>query len=188
MRAHAGPVALAAATVVLVAGCSDAPTPPPARTRAPALGGTVPVRHHPPRTAMDSLEKPVADRLAAQIAPQGLTLEYLDCPHWDTTVPSRLTCRGYVDGIVASVQVHVSAGGGRTVDFDARLGDGVIATRRLQGTLRRQGWRAVDCGDVAAYPAHVGDRIVCRVERPGRRGYVVATIVDRAGKVSIAGY
>ena len=103
-------------------------------------------------------------------------------------MPSRLTCRGYVDGIVASVQVHVSAGGGRTVDFDARLGDGVIATRSLQGTLRRRGWRAVDCGDVAAYPAHVGDRIVCRVERPGRRGYVVATVVDREGKVSIAGY
>jgi hypothetical protein len=187
-------VRAAAALVLLLllgVGCSDAPSrerPAAGRTEAPAVGGAVPVRHVPPRTAMNRLERPVAERLAAQIADQGLTLEYLDCPRWDSTVPSRMTCRAYVDGVVASVLVHLKAVAGRSVSFDARLGDGVIATRNLENTLHDQGWSVADCGDVMAYPARAGDTIVCRVQRPGDRRYVVATITDRSGAVTITGY
>lgn len=138
---------------------------------------------------MDSLEKPVHARLAAQIAGQGLSLDFLACPPWDGTVPRRLTCRGYVDGLLARVGVHLDAAvQGQAVGFDARLLDGVIATRRLAGTLRDQGWKEVDCGQRAAYPAEVGSRIVCHVRRPGDDRYVVATVSDRSGDVMIADY
>ena len=56
---------------------------------------------------MGPLAQPVYDRLAAQVARQGLTLTYLDCPHWDGAVPARMTCWGYVDGLVARVGVHL---------------------------------------------------------------------------------
>jgi hypothetical protein len=183
---------MATAGTVMLAGCSDPPErePPAAhRSTAPALGGAMPARHRPPTTAMNRLERPVAERLGAQIAGQGLTLEYLDCPPWDSTVPSRMTCRGYVDGIVTPVLVHLRAeAAGKAVDFDARLGAGVIATRNLEATLRDHGWPSVDCGDVAAYPARRGGRIVCRVARAGKPRYVVATVVDRSGRVTIADY
>lgn len=138
---------------------------------------------------MNRLERPVAERLAEQIAHQGLTLEYLDCPRWDSSVPSRMTCRAYVDGILVAVRVHLKAAvEGKAVSFDASLEDGVIATRNLEGTLRGQGWSVADCGRVAAYPAHAGDRIVCRVQRSGDRRYVVATVTNRSGAVTITGY
>ena len=138
---------------------------------------------------MNRLEQPVAERLAAQVAHQGLTLEYLDCPRWDSSVPSRMTCRAYVDGILAAVRVHLKAAvEGKAVTFDASLGDGLIATRNLEETLREQGWPRADCGAVAAYPAHAGDRIICRVQGSGDRRYVVATVTDRSGSVTITGY
>ena len=138
---------------------------------------------------MDLLEEPVFERLAPQVAQQGLTLEYLDCPRWDSTVPSWITCRAYVDGIIASVRVHLRAAvAGKAVAFDARLGGGVIATKNLEATLRGQGWRVADCGNVMAYPARAGDTIVCRVQRPGDERFLVATITDRTGAVTIAGY
>jgi hypothetical protein len=64
----------------------------------------------------------------------------------------------------------------------------VIATRNLEATLRDQGWTVADCGDVMAYPARAGDTIVCRVQRPGDERFLVATITDRTGAVTIAGY
>lgn len=200
MRARVvlAPVLLSVAIAGALAGCdaapagsaSDAPSSSATGgTRPPVVGGEVPQEQQPPSRAMDSLEKPVHARLAAQIAGQGLILTYLACPHWDGTVPQRLTCRGYVDGLVAHVAVHLKAAvEGKAVGFDARLLDGVIATRKLEGTLRDQGWRVADCGDRAAYPADVGSRIVCHVRRPGDDRYVVATVSDRSGSVMIADY
>jgi hypothetical protein len=140
---------------------------------------------------MDRLEKPVADQLARHIASQGLSLAYLDCPRWNGTVPSRMTCRGYVDGLVAQVQVLLKAAvQGRAVSFDAWLADGLIATRNLEKTLREHGWARPDCGEVPAYPADAGETLVCRVHRgsTGRARYVVATVTDRTGAVTIADY
>ena len=185
-------IVLGAVAVVLLVGCSSAPRPP-GRDHAkagsspePAVGGPAPSVRHPPAHAMDSLEKPVAARLARQIAPLGLRLDYLDCPHWDGAVPSRMTCRGYVDGVVARVLVVLRADAlGRAVWFDARLGGGVIATRTLEDTLRHRGWTDPDRGRVPAYPARVGTRIVCRVGRSGAHRYLVVTVRSRAGAVMI---
>jgi hypothetical protein len=191
VRARAAVLPLVLAVVLVLVGCSDhraadardRPTP------APTLGGSTPRPHPAPRQPMDRLEKPVADRLARQIAPLGLTLAYLDCPHWDRAVPTRMTCRGYVDGLVAQVRVLLEAAvQGRAVDFDAWLAGGVLATANLEETLHDRGWAVVDCGDVAAYPAVVGSRIVCRVQRGRKRAYVVATVRSRSGQVMIADY
>ena len=133
---------------------------------------------------MDRLEKAVAARLGQQVARQGLHLDYLDCRHWKGAVPARLTCRGYLDGLVTGVRVVLTAGApGRAIGFDARLGDGVIATRRLEQTLRRRGWRSVDCGHAAAYPAVVGSSIRCRGTRDGVTHNVVAEVRSRSGAV-----
>ena len=187
-----------AVAAVLLTGCDDAPvgsasgTPSSSATGVtspPVVGGEAPREKRPPSRPMDSLEKPVHARLAAQIAGQGLTLAYLECPHWDEMVPRRMTCRGYVDGLVARVAVHLKAAvEGKAVSFDARLLDGVIATRKLETTLRHQGWKEADCGGRAAYPAEVGSRIVCHVRRPGDDRYVVATVSDPSGAVMIADY
>lgn len=183
-------VALALAAVLL-AGCHDSTARPasgaPVGSATPTLGGTPPRTARPPDAPMNHLEKPVADRLAAQIARMGLTLEYLDCPHWDGTVPTLLTCKGYVDGIVTDVLVRLEAAvRGKAVSFDARLGEGVIATSRLERTLHRSGWPGADCGDVPAYPAEVGRRVVCRVWRGSEQRFVVATVSDRSGAVMIS--
>ena len=177
-----------------LAGCDDAPAARPAASASPtatppALGGPRPAETSPPSTPMDDLERPVHRRLAAQISGQGLTLTYLDCPRWDGTVPTRMVCKGYVDGLVARVAVHLRAAvEGKAVGFDARLLDGVIATRKLERTLQRQGWARADCGDVPAYPAKVGSRIVCHVHKSGDDRYVVATVSDRSGAVMIGDY
>lgn len=183
--------------LILLGGCSDDPAQDssrdhqgsaPAPALAPALGGPTPSRHRPPHRAMDELERPVAERLARRIAAEDLTLDYLDCPHWGGTVPSAMTCTGYVEGLVTQVRVHLLASAGRRISFDARLSTGVVATRRLEDTLRSGGWTAVDCGDVAAYPARVGLRIVCRGKRGTATSYVVATVRSDTGQVSIADY
>jgi len=187
------PVLVLTCGVVLVAGCSGAdPAAEPARsspTTGPALGGSPTPDAQPPEAEMDRLERQVHERLAAQIAGQGLTLQYLDCPHWDGKVPSRMTCRGFVDGVVARVAVQLRAAvAGKAVGFDAELLDGVIATRNLERTLHEQGWQRPDCGSRAAYPARVGSRIVCGVWRAAVRRYVVATVSSRSGAVMIADY
>lgn len=138
---------------------------------------------------MDALERPVAAQLSRLVARDGLQLDYLDCPHWDGTVPRAMTCRGYVDGLVGQVRVHLMIGApGSGLRFDARLTSGVLATEGLEDILRRRGWRQPDCGDRAAYPAEVGVRIVCRVVRGGDETYVVAVVSDRSGAVMITDY
>jgi hypothetical protein len=196
VRTRLGPLALLLVAVVgvaVLAGCNGDPAAEKPRStpsqRPPALGGSAPVPHAVPASKMNKLERPVHERLASQISGQGLTLDYLDCPHWDGRVPKRLTCRGYVDGLVARVAVHLKAAvAGRAVSFDARLLDGVIATRNLESTLHEQGWTSADCGDVPAYPTEVGSRIVCHVQKPSDDRYVVATVADRAGTVMIRDY
>ena len=200
MRARAGllppVVTLAVTGLALLGGCTSGSAAPPERAAAsrsgspaPSLGAPAPARRTAPAEPMNRLERPVARMLARQIAPQGLTLEYLDCPHWDGVVPSRMTCRAYVDGLLATAPVRLSMGApGQAVDVDAWLGDGVIATDSLEDTLRRQRWARPDCGRAAAYPARVGSRIVCRVTRDGQVRYVAATVRSRAGAVMIADF
>lgn len=175
-------------------GCDGDPAARPTPGESPAatpsaLGGPRPPVTSAPTTPMDDLERPVRDRLAAQIKGQGLTLTYLDCPAWDHKVPTRMECKGYVDGLVTRVAVHLQAAvEGKAVGFDARLLDGVIATRKLERTLRHSGWARADCGKTPAYPAEIGTRIVCHVSKSGDDRYVVATVTDRSGAVMIGDY
>ncbi|NUR08915.1 MAG: hypothetical protein HOQ22_14930 [Nocardioidaceae bacterium] len=183
------PVVVLAA--LLLAGCeSDDPAPASTRpTATPTPGGKAPARQEPPSRPMNDLERPVAERLRRQVVGQGLTLDYLDCPRWDGRVPVRMSCRAYVDGLVVGVAVHLRAAvEGRAVGFDASLDDGVIATRKLEQTLDERGWKRANCGEAAAYPADVGARIVCRVERDGRTRYLLATVTSRSGRVMITDY
>jgi hypothetical protein len=186
-------VATLAVAAVLLSGCTGhasdaASSAADARRPAPPLGGPVAPSSTPPARGMDGVERPVAHVLARTIAADGLTLEYLDCPHWDGTVPGRMRCRGYVDGLVAVVRVDVWSGTHRSVRFGARIDEGVVATRRLERTLVRLGSSHPTCGGVPAYPARPGSRIVCRVTRQGRHQYLVATVTDRSGHVRITGY
>lgn len=175
-------------TLVAVAGCrADAPASP-SSAPPPALGGPTPHRQAPPRRAMDEAERALAHRLSGRLAAQGLTLAYLDCPRWEGEVPGRMTCRGYVDGLVADVRVLLTATEHRRVGFDARLSGGLVATSRLEETLRDSGWPDVDCGTVPAYPARVGDEIVCRAGRGGVAKLVVATVTSESGTVRMADY
>ena len=194
MRTRLALLGLLPLLLLPLTGCDGAPAarPTPGESQAarpPALGGPHPAEASPPTAPMDDLERSVRDRLAAQIRGQGLTLTYLDCPAWDHKVPARMVCKGYVDGLVARVAVHLQAAvEGRAVGFDARLLDGVIATRKLERTLRHNGWSRADCGRAPAYPAEVGRRIVCHVTKAGEDRYVVATVSDRSGAVMIGDY
>lgn len=158
--------------------------------RAPVhLGGPTPASHPVPTRTMDRMERAVADELGEQVAREGLSLDYLDCPTWDRLVPATLTCQGYVDGLVAGVQVTLGKEASEAAPvFDARILTGMISTRALEETLREQGWALPDCGDVPVYPAHVGEQIVCRVERDGRWHYLSATVSATGGEVTIADY
>jgi hypothetical protein len=169
--------------LLVLPACAGWPTDAPAPARR--LGGPVPERHEPPVRAMNSVERPVANRLARRIAHDGLTLEHLDCPPWHHELPAAMTCTAYVDGLVAHAEVTLTASDQDTVLFDSRLTDGVVATRLLERTLRRQRWEEPDCGDVAAYPALPASRIRCRAVRSGQSRYVVATVRDRSGGVSL---
>lgn len=181
-------VVIISVAVLLLGSCTDGRSTErsDAQPPAPRLGGPAPERVDPPLQTMNAFERPVAERLARQIAGDGLTLHHLDCPPWDKVLPDRLECRGYVDGLVAHVRVDLRRSAASQVGFDARMTDGVVATRKLERTLRGAGWSGPDCGDVAAYPARPGSRIRCRVTRAGRERYVVATVDDRAGAVTIA--
>lgn len=195
---HARPAALLLVATVtgalLLSGCSGSPADPAAvgssqGAVARRLGGPVPVRHAAPTRPMDRLERPVAARLAREVAHLGLRLDYLDCPHWNGRLPGTMTCRAYLDGLVGQVRVRLAATvAGRAVEFDARMTSGVIATRTLEETLWDQGWTRAACGSVPAYPARPGTRIICRVTRDAATRYVVATVTSRAGAVAIADY
>jgi hypothetical protein len=128
--------ATAVVAVAVLAGCSgdgardgskrqtSAQTSAARLGRSPALGGPVPRPHQPPHRAMDRLERPVAERLARQIAAEDLSLDFLDCPPWDGMVPSTMTCRGYVEGLVTQVRVHLLAAADGRISFDARITTG----------------------------------------------------------------
>ena len=194
MRARARVLPLVAtAAVLLTGGCSDSPSPgsaDPSPSAAPPAGGAPAPDHRAvPDHPMNRLERPLAARLTRQVRAQGLRVDYLDCPTWDGVVPSAMSCRAWVDGLRVRVRVLLRAAApGKAVGFDARLGAGLVATHNLEDTLRRQGWTSADCGDVPAYPARVGTRIVCAVQRPGLQRYVVATVRSRAGAVMITDY
>jgi hypothetical protein len=141
-----------------------------------------------PKQAMDDLERPVAQRLAPRLQDDGLTLQYVDCPSWSGAVPVVLRCKGYVDGVVGEVLVQLTHRAGGRVEFDARLGKGVLAMTRLVRRLQREGYGNVDCGSRPAYPTHIGMHIVCSVQRGGEVHHVVATVVDRNGAVRIERY
>ena len=114
-----------------------------------------------PTTGMDLLELAVAARLRRELAGQGLTLDHLDCPPWRGRENAVVRCTGYLDGLVGTVRVSLSRSPSGTVEFDARLEDGVVATQNLVRRLEAEGWTGVDCGDRAAYRAEVGAQIVC---------------------------
>src|SRR6476620_6175214 len=117
MRGRLLPLLLVAAVlgVAGVAGCSRDPAPrgSSSATRSPSappsLGGPATSARAVPAGPMNSVERPVAAQLAGKIRRQGLTLDYLDCPAWDGTVPARMTCSAYLDGVVARVHVHLRA-------------------------------------------------------------------------------
>lgn len=186
---------LALFSLVLLGGCTgngdaaqSADTATPSRP-SPTLGGQTALRPKAPPTApMDDLEKPIAKQLAAEVAAQGLSLSYLDCPTWNKKVPGHLICVGYFNGVKARVQVRLRAVTNGAVRFEATLQRGVIATGRLVDELRRDGYTHVDCGDTPAYPATVGSKVVCAVSRHGKDSYVVATVTNTSGAVKISGF
>jgi hypothetical protein len=137
---------------------------------------------------MDPLERSVTERLNTRLADDGLSLQHVDCPAWHGAVPGHLRCDGYVDGVVGQVEVDLERGDGSAVEFDAELGDGIVATTRLVDRLRQEGHTGVRCGELAAYPARPGLRIVCRVRRGGAVEHLVATVSDRSGAVQIQDY
>jgi hypothetical protein len=175
----------------LLAGCSGGteagphPVTPSGSPAAAPLGGPRPKTATPPATPMDRLERPIADQLAGRMRSQGLDVDYLDCPHWRRPLPARVVCTGYFDGVRGRVLVRLEPGPGGTVSYDARLQHGLVATRKLVEELRARGYDDVDCGSVDAYPAVPGEAITCRVKVGGRTRYVVATVMNRAGTVSI---
>lgn len=173
-------------SLAVLGACSS--EDPPAATRKPRLGAPSPTTSTPPAGPMDMVERSVAKRLASRLEDEALTLEYVDCPPRKAERPSALTCTGYVDGLVVPVGVQLSRGGHGGTEFDAWLGEGIVATARLVGRLEREGYAHVDCGSVRAYPARLGMRIVCRVRRHGGVGYLVATVTDRHGAVRIQDY
>lgn len=171
--------------VVAVAACSDGGD---AGRRPPHVGAETPPPSIAPEEPMDRLERPVTERLRPRLAREGLTLDYVDCPPWTGGAPFDVECRGYVDGLLAEVEVRLTEAEDGTVEFDAWLEEGIVATSRLVARLEEEGWHGVDCGSAAAYPARPGLEIVCRVHEGGTADYVVATVVDRRGEVRIADY
>lgn len=182
-------VAAALGVAVVLAGCTSGSSDDSAPERdAPRLGAATPTPSAPPEEPMDDLERPVAERLRPRLAGEGLTLEHVECPAWDGTVPSSLRCKGYVDGVVAEVDVELSSDGDDRVEFDAELGAGIVATGRLVARLEEEGYTDVDCGETPAYAARLGMRLVCRVHDDGEPSYVVATVTNAAGAVKIEDY
>ncbi|HLN75441.1 MAG TPA: hypothetical protein VK204_00270 [Nocardioidaceae bacterium] len=173
--------------LTLLVGCTGE-DPAPAPREPPRLGAPSPTPSATPSRPMDGLERSVAGRLASRLHREGLSLEYVDCPPWKGSSRSALRCRGYVDGVVVPVGVKLSRGASGNTEFDAWLGAGILATSRLTDRLQREGYSDVDCGSVAAYPARLGTRIVCRVTKDGNSRYLVATVTDRHGAVRIQDY
>jgi len=179
-------VVLALSAGLACTGCGAqerAPTAP----RHLAVGGPAFPRATPPSGEMSGWEHRVAARLGQRLErDDGLSLDHLSCPRVDHT-PARLTCDGYVDGVVGQVRVRLWRWRRGGVEFDAVLRSGVVSTANLVARLSPAGGGRVDCGPTPAYPARVGSRIVCAVSREGGPAYVVATVTDRSGTVEITG-
>ena len=174
--------------LVLPAGCQGTEAPRPEARRTPAhLGGEDHDRATTPAQPMTPLERAITGRLSRELSDQLLALDYLDCPRTVEASPTRMICQGYTSGVL--VDVHVALHGRQPdVAFDARLGSGVLATANLVDRLKSAGYRDVSCGERAAYPTVVGDKIICAVSREGRRRYVVATVTTVDGQVEISDY
>ena len=151
----------------------------------PALGGPSPAVASVPSTVADPVERPIARTLRRWAARQGLHLDAIRCPAWDRMMPERLPCRAWFDGVPADVRVWLHAMRHGRVGFEARVLGSVLSTSRLEQRLRTQGYDGADCGKVPAYPVRVGMRLVCRVVRAGAASYVVATVTNAAGAVTI---
>jgi hypothetical protein len=173
---------VAVVAVLMLAGCTPAAPPP----EEPVAGGATPTAQAPPAAPMDAVERPVAGVLAARVRDDGLTLEHLSCPSWRGRLPAELGCTGWFDGVEGSVTVRLRAGRHHSVVYDARLTSGVVATHLVVERLRAEGYVDVDCGTVAAYPAEVGEELVCLVTLDGEHGHVVATVTDPDGSVAIS--
>ena len=172
------------------AACSGDPPPAaaPSQRPVPTPGGPTVAAASPPARPMTRLERPVASRLARVAALQGLHLDYLHCPRWDHAMPGRLTCTGWFDGVTADVEVRLRQVAGGSLEFEARIGHGVVATRTLVRRIEQHGATDVDCGSTPAYPARVGLKVVCATGPAAHRHYVVATVTDPAGSVEIVDY
>jgi hypothetical protein len=181
-----GCLALVALVVlVILGGCSDDAARGPADP--PRLGGVLPTAT-PPSDEMDELEQPIARRLDNQVAAQGLHVDHLACPPWDGKVPADLTCDGWFDGVKGTVSVSLTRDKGGMVAFDAELRQGVIATKKLVDELLSRGYTHVDCGSAPAYPTDIGSTITCAVTRQRIEKFVVATITDDHGGVTISDF
>jgi hypothetical protein len=137
---------------------------------------------------MGRLEAAVAERLDSGLADDGLDLQHVDCPAWTGAVPVHLTCEAHVDGVLGRIEVDLSEGSAGAVEFEAVLGDGIVATARLVDRLLAQGYAEARCGAAPAYPALPGLDIVCQVRKGGTVSHVVATVADRSGSVRIEDY
>jgi hypothetical protein len=177
------------AACLLAAGCSDTAEPASAPQRTPsALGGDRSPGATPPARPMNIVERTIAGDLSSRLSEQQLTLDYLDCPDFDDrSRPQKVTCRGYVDGVLADVRVSLW-GPADHMQYDAMLDDGVLATANLVRRLEAQGYREIDCGERPAYRSHVGDQIICTVVEAARQKYVVATVTTDGGEVEISDY
>lgn len=180
---------LALAPALAVSACSGASTSPARQELAPSasphLGGPDVSPAAVPSAPMDRVERPVAARLRRKAAAEGLTLDYLACPPWDGRMPRHLTCTGWFDGVRANVDLHLTHLPAGSVGFAAEIGKGLVATSRLEDRLRGHRYRDADCGTRPAYPSRPGLTIRCAVTRGGDRSYVVATVTDRSGDVTI---
>ena len=155
---------------------------------SPTPGGDLPASATPPVTPMDDLEQAVAARLDRQVAHEGLHLQYVACPAWHGKAPQRLTCQGYVDGVMTGIHVRLSRLVGGAVSFQASLARGLVSTAMLEDKLRKDGFAQVDCGTAPAYPSVVGSRVVCAVTKKGHQQFVVAKVTSPSGSVEIRGY
>jgi len=166
---------------------SPSVTPSPAATPSPTLGGKLETPAKAPAKEMDKLERPIASQLEKRITGNGLSLDYLDCPDWNGKAPQELACEGYVSGVRGEVRVRLTRTA-TSVNYDAELQDGVLATANLVRQLKTAGYTKIDCGDKPAYPTVVGSELVCAVGKDGNVKYVVATVLDESGMVEIKDY
>lgn len=173
----------------VLAGCGEEPASNDAAVEPevppPSPGASAPPASPHPDEPMDQLEQSVADRLAPRLVVDGLHLDYVDCPRWPEGLPAAVECRGYVDGVVGDVDVELTKSARGRVEFDARLDDGILATRRLVERLEHEGYTRVDCGNSPVYPAQPGLRIVCRVHSDGQTLHMGAEVTDGQGAVRI---